>query len=69
MQYTGSLINGAVAVRSTGTTDDGKTFVDGRMSVGNPDATSQPWKLTVDVAVTGEQGAPKVEQRSGHALS
>ena len=60
--YTGSLISGSIAVTFDRFTDDGKTFVDGTMSAGNPSATTMPWKLAADVTVSGEHtGSLKVD--------
>jgi hypothetical protein len=51
--YQGTLLNGSTSVTFDHYTDDGKTFVDGTMSGGNPDPTSMPWALKADVTVSG----------------
>jgi len=51
--YQGTLVSGSTNVTFDHYTDDGRTFVDGTMSGGNPDPTMMPWTLKADVTVTG----------------
>jgi hypothetical protein len=51
--WQGTLASGSQSVVFDGYTSDGATFVNGTMTVANPDATAAPWTFTNDVRVTG----------------
>ena len=65
---TGTLASGSVRVTFSRFTDDGRTFVDGTVSVANPDATSQPWVIRIDVRASGAHtGAMHADLRVNNA--
>lgn len=53
LAYAGSLAGGSMSVTFANYTTDGRAFVNGTMSVSNPNETADPWTLTNDVTVTG----------------